>query len=70
MMDYSASGGIGEEGLSVVNGEAGRKTTAHFLGIHHKVHQHQAPNVNHGNNNEEFINTKKFVFVPTWLLPK
>lgn len=28
-MDYSASGGIGKEGLSIVDSEAGRKITAH-----------------------------------------
>lgn len=27
-MDYSASGGIGKEGLSIVDSEAGRKITA------------------------------------------
>lgn len=29
MVDYSASGGIGEEGLSVVDSEAGRNIIAH-----------------------------------------
>lgn len=32
-MDYSASGGIGKEGLSVVDGEAGRKITAVILHV-------------------------------------
>lgn len=40
MMDYSAPGGIGEEGRSVVDSEAGRKITIHSpVDIHHVQQQ-------------------------------